>query len=89
MGKLAGITAAEVKGRGLLLLRNQLDKVGLTHGQKEKSMCEKCVEIDRRIDHYRWLAKQLNDNCTIQGIYELIEQHEAEKRSLHPTAPLD
>ena len=47
-------------------------------------MCIKCDEIDRKIDHYRWLPKQLNDNRTLQGIGELIEQHEAEKRSLHP-----
>ena len=47
-------------------------------------MCEKCVEIDNKVDHYRWLAKQLNDKRTIQGIDELIQQHEAEKRSLHP-----
>lgn len=47
-------------------------------------MCEKCDAIDRKIDHYRWIAGQLNDKRTIEGIDELIRQHEAEKRALHP-----
>jgi hypothetical protein len=45
-------------------------------------MCEKCMEIDRRIDHYKWLY--VNDERTAKGINELIRQHEAEKRALHP-----
>ena len=51
-------------------------------------MCSRCDEIDRKIDHYRWLAKQLNDVRAIQGINELIQQHEAEKRALHPDQAL-
>ncbi len=47
-------------------------------------MCDKCVEIDKKIDHYRWLAKYVNDERTAKGINELIQQHEAEKRRLHP-----
>jgi hypothetical protein len=47
-------------------------------------MCEKCVEIDRKIDHYRWLANQINDARTVQGLDELIRQLKAEKRALHP-----
>jgi hypothetical protein len=47
-------------------------------------MCEKCIEIDKKIDHYPWLAVYVNDERTSKGIYELIQQHEAEKRSLHP-----
>ena len=47
-------------------------------------MCIKCDEIDRKIDHYRWIAKQLNDHRTSQGIDDLIRQHEAEKLALHP-----
>jgi hypothetical protein len=50
----------------------------------ELGMCEKCVEIDKKIDHYKWLAHQMSDSRTLQGINELIHQHEAQKRSLHP-----
>jgi hypothetical protein len=27
-------------------------------------MCEKCIEIDKKIDHYRWLAVYVNDERT-------------------------
>jgi hypothetical protein len=47
-------------------------------------MCEKCVEIDKKIYHYKWVAGQMSDGRTLEGINELIEQHEAKKRSLHP-----
>ena len=47
-------------------------------------MCEKCVEIDRKVDHYRWLAAYVTDKRTMDGINVLIQQHEAEKRTLHP-----
>ena len=35
-------------------------------------MCEKCVEIDKKISHYKWLAGQMGDKRTLQGIDELI-----------------
>jgi hypothetical protein len=47
-------------------------------------MCGKCAELDKKIDHYRWLATNVNDEPTAKGINELIRQHEAEKRCLHP-----
>ena len=47
-------------------------------------MCEKCVEIDKKIEHYNWVAAQVGDKRTLQGIDELIQQHKAEKRALHP-----
>lgn len=47
-------------------------------------MCEKCIEIDRKIDHYKWIATQVYDGPTRRGIDDLIQQHQAEKRALHP-----
>ena len=47
-------------------------------------MCEKCVEIDGKIDHYRRLASRITDRRTIDGIDELIEKMKAEKAALHP-----
>jgi hypothetical protein len=35
-------------------------------------MCDKCVEIDKKIEHYRLLASRLTDQPTIDGIKELI-----------------
>jgi hypothetical protein len=37
-------------------------------------MCDKCVEIDKKIEHYRLLASRLTDQPTIDGIKELIER---------------
>jgi hypothetical protein len=47
-------------------------------------MCEKCVEIDGKIDRYRRLASSITDRRTIDGIDELIEKMKAEKAALHP-----
>ena len=46
-------------------------------------MCEKCVEIDKRIGQLKWLADAVDDDRTASGINEMIQQHEAEKRALH------
>jgi hypothetical protein len=47
-------------------------------------MCEKCVELDQKIDHYQRLASSIMDPRTVDGINELIEKMKAEKVALHP-----
>jgi hypothetical protein len=47
-------------------------------------MCDKCVEFDGKIDHYRFLASRLTDELTLDGIKQLIERLQAEKAALHP-----
>jgi hypothetical protein len=47
-------------------------------------MCERCVELDEKIDHYRRLAARITDGRAIDGINELIERMKAEKAALHP-----
>jgi hypothetical protein len=47
-------------------------------------MCEKCDELDRRIEHYRMLASRITDELTLSGIAMLIERYEEQKRELHP-----
>jgi hypothetical protein len=42
-------------------------------------MCEQCVEIDKKIDHYRVMASRITDQPLLDGIKELIE-----KAALHP-----
>jgi hypothetical protein len=37
-------------------------------------MCEKCVEIDRKVEHYRLLASAVTDPPTLDGIKELIDR---------------
>ena len=50
-------------------------------------MCEKCVEIDGRIDHYGILESRTTDPVLIDGIKELIERLHDLKVALHPEQP--
>ena len=47
-------------------------------------MCEKCDEIDKKIDHYRVMASRITDQPLLDGIKELIERMQAQKLALHP-----
>ncbi len=47
-------------------------------------MCEKCAELDVRIEHYRKLAAALSDPLTVEGIANRIKEMGAEKAKLHP-----
>ena len=47
-------------------------------------MCEKCIEIDKTIAHYRWIKGRVIDPLTQQAADDLIEKLEDEKIALHP-----
>lgn len=47
-------------------------------------MCEKCVEIDKKLKQYRRLASSITDQLTIDRINKLIKDMAAEKAKLHP-----
>jgi hypothetical protein len=47
-------------------------------------MCVQCVEIDKKIEHYRLMASRMTDQAMLAGIKELIERAEAQKVALHP-----
>lgn len=47
-------------------------------------MCEKCVEIDLRIAHYRKINTPALDPLTRERLVEAISKFEAEKDKLHP-----
>jgi hypothetical protein len=48
------------------------------------SMCDKCVELDGKIEHYQRLASGIDDRATLDGTKELIEGMKAQKAALHP-----
>jgi hypothetical protein len=50
----------------------------------ELPMCEKCAELDNKIEHYQLLSSRINDQLTLDAINELIERMKAEKAALHP-----
>ena len=47
-------------------------------------MCEKCVELDKRIVRYRRLMQLVGDKITVDRANELIAELEAQKIALHP-----
>jgi beta-phosphoglucomutase-like phosphatase (HAD superfamily) len=47
-------------------------------------MCDKCVELDSKIEHYQHMASRITDQATLDGIKELIERMQAQKAALHP-----
>jgi hypothetical protein len=47
-------------------------------------MCEKCVELDGKIEHYQRMASRMTDQATLDGIKELIKRMKAQKAVLHP-----
>ena len=47
-------------------------------------MCEKCVELDGKIEHYQRMSDRITDQPTLDGIKELIERMKAQKAVLHP-----
>jgi hypothetical protein len=49
-------------------------------------MCEKCVEIDRRIGHLSKMIEHLADPQTVKASNTLIEELKAKKAKLHPEA---
>jgi beta-phosphoglucomutase-like phosphatase (HAD superfamily) len=48
------------------------------------AMCEKCAELDSKIEHYRFMASRITDQPLLDGIKELIEQMQAQKVALLP-----
>jgi hypothetical protein len=46
-------------------------------------MCDKCIEIDEKIEHYQSLAARLLDPLTNERIAELIADLEAQKAGFH------
>jgi hypothetical protein len=47
-------------------------------------MCDKCAELDKKIEHYRKLSASISDRLTLDGIKALIEEKQAQKAALHP-----
>jgi hypothetical protein len=47
-------------------------------------MCEKCQELEKKIERYRRIAFSINDQLTIDRLNQLIKDTEAESAKLHP-----
>jgi hypothetical protein len=47
-------------------------------------MCDKYLELDEKIERYRRLHFQINDQLTKDGLEKLIKDTLAQKNALHP-----
>jgi hypothetical protein len=47
-------------------------------------MCEQCVELDKKIEHYRGLIARIADPLTNERVEKLIEEMQTQKSALHP-----
>ena len=47
-------------------------------------MCDKCVELDKKIERYREVSSSLADQITIDRIKTLIDELQPQKVELHP-----
>jgi hypothetical protein len=50
-------------------------------------MCEKCEEIDNKIERYRQIKRSIMDQLTVDRTRELIAELESSKVALHPKQP--
>ena len=47
-------------------------------------LCERCVELDAKIERYERLARMITDEQALAAIGQEIERANAEKAALHP-----
>ncbi len=50
-------------------------------------MCDKCVELDTRIEHYQLILLSIGDQITVERIKALIGDLQVQKTALHPERP--
>ena len=46
-------------------------------------MCDRCTELDRKIEHYRVLLVRVMDPQTVEALQDLIDRLRREKAGLH------
>ena len=60
------------------------ESAGIIAVNSGNPMCDKSVDLDRKIEHYRKLAAAIPDLLTIERVAALIKTMEARKLQLHP-----
>jgi len=47
-------------------------------------MCDKCVELDKKIEHYERILVSIGDRGTVERLMAMIADLQAQKAALHP-----
>jgi hypothetical protein len=63
--------------------RNSTKRRRLVLRRLEQTMCWRCAEIDKEIDHYRCLCTRVADEGSIKSLHIPIEELKVEKARVH------
>jgi hypothetical protein len=47
-------------------------------------MCDKCEELDKKIEHYETILVSIDDRVTVERLMAMIADLQAQKAALHP-----
>jgi hypothetical protein len=50
----------------------------------ELTMCDKCIQLDKKIEHYERLASAMADELTVERLRESVREMRAQKNALYP-----
>jgi len=59
-------------------------RVASVRGSKRVPMCDKCDELDKKIEHYRQILLSIGDQITVERLHAMIADLRAQKAALHP-----
>jgi hypothetical protein len=62
-------------------------KARLPTRECQDAMCDKCTELDKRIEKYQRMAATILDQVTIERMQAAVQRLEAETKALHPERP--
>jgi hypothetical protein len=47
-------------------------------------MCDKCAQLDKKIEHYETMIVSLGDRVTVERLMAMVADLQAQKAALHP-----
>jgi len=47
-------------------------------------MCDKCEELDKKIEHYETMIVSIGDRGTVERLMAMVAELQAQKAALHP-----
>jgi hypothetical protein len=59
-------------------------RVASVRGSNGFPMCDKCDELDKKIEHYRRIRLSIGDQITVERIEALIGDLQTQKAAFHP-----
>jgi hypothetical protein len=59
-------------------------RVALFRGSEQVPVCEKCAQLDKKIEHYETIVVSIGDRATVERLMAMIADLQARKAALHP-----